>query len=196
MFQIKIHFPDGNEGLTISGNSLSKINLIFAKLTGGTDDGNEGPEICYKNNTLSLIVGVELFGERWFVGTIGYNFMENVFEGSLRYEGNFLWIEKPTLNFLWSKTLGFKIKQLEFLDVPFAIMRLIKKFSCIAANIMAHQYVSLGWNTCLTTQDNPDPSRYLVKLVLNISITIIIVGEVCINIFPLPDLPLLIRNVV
>ena len=189
-FRIEARVPSGDRSkLTLSGRSVKKIDLGFAKLTGTDAYIHEGPEVRYHDNRLSLNVGVELFNQPFFKGCFSYIIHEKAFEGTICYLGNFLWIKDPQLTVRWSKEEGFQIIEFPMLGSPFNLIGAIAKYALVLYKLITGIF-SWGITLKLRTAKNPDPNRYLVKLILGGSITVTIGGFITAEVIPLPDIPL------
>ena len=188
-FRIEARVPPDRSKLSLSGRSVKKINLGFAKLTGTDAYIDEGPEIRYHDNRLSLNVGVELFNQPYFKGCLSYLFHEKALEGTICYLGNFLWIKNPRLTVRWSKEKGFQIIEFPMLGSPFDLLGAIAKYALVLYKLITGIF-SWGITLKLRTDKNPDPNRYLVKLVLGGSISVTIAGFITVEVIPLPDIPL------
>ena len=192
-FRIEVYVPPDRSKVLLSGRSAKKIDLGFAKLTGTDANIHEGPELRYHDGTLSLNVGVELFNEPYFKGSLSYLIHENAIEGSISYLGEILWIKDPTLTMRWSKHGGFQIKEfiIPKLDIAFNLLGAIAKCALIVYKLITGVF-SWGIDFKLRTDKNPDPDRYLVKLIFGGSITVSIAGISYLTnkVIPLPDIPL------
>ena len=192
-FRIKAHcVPHDRSKLSLSGRSVKKIDLGFAKLTGTDAYIHEGPEIRYHDNRLSLNVGVELFNrpELKFKGCLSYLINEKALEGTICYLGNILWIKKnPQVTVQWSQERGFQIIEFPMLGSPFNLLGAIAKYAIVLYRLITGIF-SWGITLKLRTDKNPDPNRYLVKLVLGGSISVTIAGFITVEMIPLPDIPL------
>ena len=190
-FRIEACVPPDLSKLSLSGRSVKKINLGFAKLTGTDAYIHEGPELRYHDGTLSLNVGVELFNVPYFKGSLSYLFHENAVEGTICYLGKILWIKEPTLTVRWSKEEGFQIKEfiIPKLHIAFNLLGAIAKYALVLYKLITGVF-SWGIEFKLRTDKNPDPDRYLVKLVFGGNITVSIAGFFTNKVIPLPDIPL------
>jgi hypothetical protein len=193
-FIVSADIPEKHQ-LILSGRSKKKIDLVFAKLTGIREHRHNGPELRYNHTdrTISLLVGVELFNHPCFEGEVTYYTRQKYFEGEIRYPGKILIFDGPSLRVRWSKSAGFEIVKFEFplLGSLFNLLGAIAKF----AHVLYQLISGAGWfsweiNLNLTTGTNPDPDRYLVKLILQGTVTISICGLISCKIIPLPDIPL------
>ena len=189
-FRIEAHVPPGDRTkLSLSGRSVKKIDLGLAKLTGTGNYIHEGPEIRYYDNRLSLNVGVELFNQPFFEGSLSYLFNEKALEGSICYLGRILWIENPRLTVRWSEKEGFQIIEFPMLGSPFDLLGAIAKYAIMLYKLISGIF-KWGIELKLRTGKNPDPDRYLVKLILGGSITVTIAGFITAEVIPLPEIPL------
>lgn len=196
-FRIKADIPSDRSDLIISGRSIEPIDFFFAKVTGAHPYTHEGPELKYEGSkkSLSLKIGVEILKHPCFEGVLKYNFQDDSLEGMVRYPGQFLWISEPSMTVRWSKNSGFEIVDFSlFGDVPgFSILRGIAKFAKVIYDIVAG---ILKWDIKLhlKTGSNPDPQKYLVKLILYGEVRIRVIGFT-IPVFPLPEVPILLPKV-
>ena len=189
-FRIEARVPSGDRSkLSLSGRSVKKIDLGFAKLTGTGAYIHEGPEVRYHDNRLSLNVGVELFNQPFFKGCLSYIFHDKALEGTICYLGNFLWIKDPQLTVRWSKEEGFQIIEFPMLGSPFNLIGAIAKYALVLYKLITGIF-RWGITLKLRTAKNPDPDRYLVKLILGGSISVTIAGFITAEVIPLPDIPL------
>ena len=191
-FIVEAHIHNRSQ-LRLSGRSKRKIDLGFAKLTGTGRHSENGPELIYSNKTITLLIGVELFRHPCFEGEVSYLINDGVFEGSIRYPGKILWIENPSLKVRWSQRDGFQIVEfnIPLLNSLFNIFGAIAKYAYVLYQLICGS-IGLSWgiDLNLTTAPNPDPNRYLAKLVLKGAITISICGLISCKVIPLPDIPL------
>ena len=189
-FRIEAHcVPHDRSKLSLSGRSVRKIDLGFAKLTGTDAYIHEGPEIRYYDNKLSLNVGVELFNQPKFKGCLSYLINEKALEGTICYLGTILWIKNPQITVRWSQERGFQIIEFPMLGSPFDLLGAIAKYAIVLYRLITGIF-SWGITLKLRTDKNPNPDRYLVKLVLGGSISVTIAGFITAEVIPLPDIPL------
>ena len=195
-FRIEAHVPsDDRSKLSFSGRSVKKIDLVFAKLTGTDKYINKGPEIRYRDKMLSLHVGIELFNEPYFKGHLDYRISENSFEGPITYLGKILWIQDPEVTVYWSRYSGFQIKKfiIPNLHIGFNLLRAIKACNFVLYKLITGIF-SWGIQFHLRTDKNPDPERYIVKLILGGDITVSVAGYFTNKLIPLPEIPLRIAK--
>ena len=147
----------------------------------------------YAGRTLSLKAGVEIFNNPWFEGELSYLLDKRVFRGTITYLGRILWIKNPKLTVQWSKNDGFEIVHFPILDdIPgFDFLGAVAK---VLYNLISG-IVKWGVQLHVTTDRNPDPSKYLVKLVVKGDISVTILGFITCKLIPLPDIPLRIPKV-
>ena len=188
-FRIEAQAPPDRSKLSLSGRSVKKIDLGFAKLTGTDAYIHEGPEIRYYDNKLSLTVGVELFNQPYFEGCLSYLFHEKALEGTICYLGSILWIKNPKVTVRWSKENGFQIIEFPMPGSPFDLLGAIAKYALVLYKLISGIF-SWGITLELRTGKNPDPNKYLVKLILGGTINVTIAGFITAKIIPLPDIPL------
>ena len=188
-FRIVAEIPKDRKNIKLSGRSVKKIDLCFAKLTGTDEYSDEGPEIAYSDNTLSLIAGVELFQQPYFKGRLSYIHTHKAFEGSITYLGTILWMSNPTITVRWSKEKGFEIIEFPLSSTPFNLLQAIAQFAKVLYNLITG-IVRWGIKLELRTDTNPDPSKYLAKLIIGGSITITLFGFIENKLIPLPEIPL------
>ena len=195
-FRIKADISHDRSELSISGRSVEKIDFGFAKLTGTGQYRNEGPELRYASRTLSLRAGIEIFNDPWFEGELSYSFSDCSFTGTIAYLGRILWIKNPKIVVQWSKEKGFKIVHFPILDdfLGFNLLGAIGRFARVLYNLVGG-LLKWGFKLSVTTGENPDPSRYLLKLILQGSISVTVLGFIHCDLIPLPDIPLRIPKV-
>ena len=191
-FKISAQYTPGSE-FSFRGRSINKINLGLAKLT-GKDDPSKGPEIVYENKTITLIFGVELFfwkpGEPLFIGETTFDSQDYSFTGSITYKGKILWIENPEFSVKYSlENKNFEIVDCLIDNVPFNLMKAIKKVTKVIARVSLAVYITWDFKLSMKTGVNPDPSKYLCQLVLSGNLAVNVVGVLDdIPVIPLPEL--------
>ena len=154
---------------------------------------DEGPEVryIYHDKILSLHVGVELFDEPYFKGSLSYFLCKNAFEGSIKYLGEIFWVKDPEITVRWSKKEGLQIIKfiIPKLHIAFNLLGAIAKFAKVLYKLVTG-IISWGIQFSLRTDKNPNPDRYLVKLVLSGNITVSVAGFFTNKLIPLPEIPI------
>ena len=196
-FRICADIPTDRSDVVLSGRSIEPVDFFFAKITGARPYTDEGPELKYRasEKSLALTVGIEILKHPCFEGELTYKFHDKSLEGIIKYPGQFLWINEPSMTVRWSKDDGFNIVDFSlFGDVPgFSLLGAIAKFAKVIYNLVTG---ILRWSVKLhlKTEKNPNPHKHLVKLVLFGEFIITVIGF-DIPVLPLPEVPLLLPRV-
>ena len=198
-FRVEAHMPD-RENIILSGRSMQKLDLFFAKITGECGHTDEGPAITYRGSekSLTLTLGVEILNTSCFEGEVKYCKKDGkpLLEGTIKCPLKFLWINEPSMKVQWTKNEGFKIVEFNlFGDVPgFSLLKAIGKIAKVVVGILTGG-LSYDWKLRLRTDKNPDPKKHLVHIVLYGEIYITILGIFDFKAFPLPEMHILLPRV-
>ena len=191
-FRVGASVSHDRKNLRIWGQSVSKIDLVFGKLT--SDDFEYGPMLEYSSEDskarVTLRGGVELLGWKMLRGSISYLPQSKAFEGEISYPGSILWFHNPTLKVSWSEAEGFQIVDFSVNGgTQFNLLRALQTFAKVIYNLVTG---ILRWNMKfnIRTVKNNNPSKYLVKFILSGSIGITVLGYLDIDCIPLPEIPL------
>ena len=179
--------------VTLSGHSVKKIPFGFAKFT--SRDFKKGPELEYKDKTLSLYIGVELFGLHLFAGHIGYSKKDKKFQGGVWLacvESIPMLKDLCSMEVSWSKRAKPRFQIVKF---PFSgeasLFNLLGAFAKFAKAIYNLIQGFIAWHFRLDlrtgTKDDPD---IMVQLILQGTIFVTIIGLLDIDLIPLPEIPL------